>query len=106
MKKLLFYGLAMLSFTLSAQNKVYRPQAFEKEVGAIKRIGEEYKPYTVVQLKDGKEEGKDFEIETKKVIYDFNQFARNRQVKFEEFEFRPYRFIPIQIMAQANGSID
>lgn len=106
MKNLLFYCMAILSFTLSAQNKVYRPQEFEKEVSSIKRISEEYKPYTIVQLRDGKEEGKDFEIETKKVIYDFNQFARSRQVKFEEFEYRPYRFIPIQILAQADGSID
>ncbi|GAB2650846.1 hypothetical protein GCM10027035_51330 [Emticicia sediminis] len=105
-KLLLLLLLPFLSVTLFGQQKVYRPERFEQDVMNVKRIRDVYKPYSVVQLKDGKEESKDFEIETKKVLYDFNQFARSKNVKFEEFAFRPYRFIPVQILAQPDGSID
>jgi Leucine-rich repeat (LRR) protein len=106
MKKLILFLLPFLSVDVFGQQKVYRPEKFEQDIMNVKRIRDVYKPYSVVQLKDGKEEAKDFEIETKKVIYDFNQFARSKNVKFEDFAFRPYRFIPIQILVQPDGSID
>lgn len=106
MKKLLLFLMPFLSVAVFGQQKVYRPEKFEQDVMNVKRISDVYKPYFVIQLKDGKEETKDFEIETKKVIYDFNQFARSKNVKFEDFSFRPYRFIPIQILVQPDGSID
>ncbi len=105
MKKLLFL-LIFASISSFGQQKVYRPDKFEENIMSVKRIREVYSPYAIIQQKDGTEEGRNFDIETKKVNYDFNQFARSQNVKFEEFEFRPYRFIPIQILAQPDGSID
>lgn len=105
MKKLLFL-LIFTTISSFGQQKVYRPDKFEEKIMSVKRIREVYSPYMVIKLKDGREEGRNFDVETKKVIYDYYQFARSQNVKFEEFEFKPFRFIPIQILAQSDGSID
>ena len=105
MKKLLFL-FVFASLCSFGQQKVFQKEQFESQVMNAERLQESYPFLSVIQSKNGKDEIKNYDIETKKVIYDYLQFARSQNVKFDKFEFRPFRFIPVQILVQPNGTID
>jgi Leucine-rich repeat (LRR) protein len=105
MKKLLFLFI-FASVCTFGQQKVYQIEKFEDKVMTSEKLHESYPYLSLIQSKGGKDEIKNFDIETKKLIYDYYQFARNRNVKFEEFEYKRNQFIPIQILVKADGSID
>ncbi|WP_435355612.1 leucine-rich repeat domain-containing protein [Emticicia sp. SJ17W-69] len=105
MKNLLFL-LVFVSFTSFGQQKVYSSKEFEEKVMSIKESKHSYPTLGLIKLEDTKAPLNLYDVEKVRLIYDFLKFARSKNVRFNEFEYKVNHFVPIQLLFNADGGID
>ena len=112
--KNLFCLLLLITTCSFGQQKVYKAKDFETQVFPLKITKEgkstiqqstnPYKSLTNPLLANEKNYTIILDVESKRLQSDFYQFARDRQVRFHDL--KETKIVPIELMAQPNGSID
>ena len=103
MKKLFFF-LIVVPACLFGQGKAYEAEVFNKEILSFDEQKKAYPSLTTPTLNDNKNGIIKFDIETKKLIYDYFKFARQQGIIFSEFKENHY--IPVSLCVQPSGQID
>ncbi len=104
MKNLLL--LVFVAFSSFGQQKVYSSTDFESKVMGMKQMKETYPVLGVFKLDEKKVETKNYDAYKQLIYHDFLKFARNKGIRFTDFEYRPMLFFPISILVQSNGVAD
>jgi Leucine-rich repeat (LRR) protein len=112
--KSLFCLLLLISFCSFGQQKVYKAKDFEKNIFppkiiqegnvTIKKSTSPYKSLSSPLIDNEKNYTVILDVENKRLQSDFYRFARDRHIRFHELH--ETKMVPVELMAQPNGTID
>ena len=104
--KNLFFLIVFTTISSFGQQKVYSFKDFDLKVMGLKQTHETYPVLGVFKLDEKKVETKNYDAYKQLIYHDFLKFARNKGIRFTDFEYRPMLFFPISILVQSNGVAD